>query len=464
MPRYCIVDIETTNGRLRGNKVTEIALFLWEDGKCIAGYESLVQPEIPIPSFIEGLTGISDEMVADAPLFSDIAEEVRSYLEGAVFVAHSVQFDYHVLKAEFEALGQEFLYPKLCTVRLSRSLVPGLNSYSLGKLCSSLGIPLSNRHRAGGDARATGLLFEYLLALPKGPGTIERFLNRRSREASLPPGIEAKEIQALPEAPGIYYFHNAQNEIIYVGKAVNIRKRVWSHFYSKTAKSQKIRKEIASVHFRLSGSEMLALLIESGAIQEHWPKFNRAQKRRNQSYALFTYEDRQGLKHLAYDQENRVPSILLRLPSAKHCESLLTELCERSSGCPRYYHLLRGAKNCSGHALGQCQGNCSAAKDAVQHNQKIQESLNWLQENQEDQIVLLPGRTEEEKAFVFIENGQYRGYGFVPEDQGYACWEDLEPYLVPCRNTPETQNILLSFLLRPDKQIKNVGNSLNISG
>jgi len=464
MPRFCIVDIETTNGKLQGNKVTEIALFVWENGQCIDHYESLVQPGIPIPPFIEGLTGISDEMVQDAPAFAEIATEITQRLEGAVFVAHSVQFDYNVLKSEFQALGQDFVYPKLCTVRLSRSLVPGLRSYSLGKLCSSLGIPLNNRHRAGGDAKATVKLLEYLIALPEGPATLERFLNRRSREASLPPGIKAQEIQALPEQAGVYYFHNAQNEIIYIGKAINIRKRVWSHFYGKSTKAQNIRKEIASVHYQLAGSELMALLMESTAIQTHWPRFNRAQKRRPQTYAIFSYEDRQGLKHLAFDLEKRSPHQIIRLPSAKHCQEILSELCKHSAACPKFFHLLGGAQNCSAHPLSQCQGDCSALSDPAEHNKKIAQSIAQLGSKKENQLLLLPGRSPEERGFLVLEGGQYRGYGFAPIDQGFSHFEEVEPFMTPCPNTPETQGILVSYLLRPTNDSKIVGKPLNISG
>ena len=464
MPRFCIVDIETTNGRLQGNKVTEVALFLWENGKCIDQFESLVNPGIPIPAFIEGLTGISDSMVMDAPSFEEIAPKIRTLLEGAIFVAHSVQFDYNVLKGEFEGLGQNFIYPKLCTVRLSRSLVPGLRSYSLGKLCSSLGIPLTNRHRAAGDARATVLLFEYLRSLETGEETIKRFLNRRSREASLPPGIKAAQIQALPEQPGVYYFRNSQNEIIYIGKAVNIRKRVWSHFYAKSTKAQNIRKEIASVDFELSGSELLALLMESTAIQTHFPKHNRAQKRKTAQYAIFSYEDRMGLKHLGFDQLSRVPDPLLQLPSARHCQELLQEMCQRTESCPKYFQLLSGAKNCSAHPLSRCQGACTALGEAEKHNQVVEANIALFRKKKQDQFITLPGRDEEEIAFLFLEGGQYRGYGFAPDDRSYERFEDLEPFLILCPNTAETQGILSSYLFKIGEELKSVGKPLKING
>ena len=464
MPRYCIVDIETTNGRLQGNKVTEVALFLWEDGQCIDQFESLVNPGVPIPAFIEGLTGISDAMVKDAPPLQEIAPRILDFLEGAIFVAHSVQFDYNVLKGELESLGYPFVFPRLCTVRLSRSLVPGLRSYSLGKLCSSLGIPLSNRHRAAGDARATVLLFEYLLSLKGGEETIKRFLNRRSREASLPPGIKAAQIQALPDQPGVYYFRNGQGEMIYIGKAINIRKRVWSHFYGKSTKAQNIRKEIASVDFELSGSELLALLMESAAIQRHFPKFNRAQKRKTATHAIFSYEDRQGMKHLGFDQFSRVPDPLLRMPSARHCQELLQELCVQTESCPKYFQLLAGAKSCRAHPLRRCLGECTALKNREMHNRMIESSLELFRQRKQDQFITLPGRKEEEMAFLFLEGGQYSGYGFAPTDRSYQHLEDLEPFLIRCKNTPETQGILSAYLLKNGLEINSVGKPLIING
>lgn len=158
--RYSIIDVETTGKGLHGNRITEICIVLLEDDAVIDKFTSLVNPECFIPPFITGLTGIDNTMVEDAPKFHEIADEIERMTRGCIFVAHNVNFDYNVLRGEFRAIERDFYRKKLCTVRLSRKLIPKLYSYSLGKLCTSLGIPLNNRHRAEGDTDATVLLFQ----------------------------------------------------------------------------------------------------------------------------------------------------------------------------------------------------------------------------------------------------------------------------------------------------------------
>ena len=196
----------------------------------------MVNPECEIPFFITGLTGIDNALVRDAPKLIEITDRILEITKDTIFVAHSVGFDYNVIKNEFKTLGLEFTRKKLCTVRLSRKLIPGYNSYSLGKLCSALEIPLIDRHRARGDAQATTLLFQKLLRIDGAETVFKTFLNARSQEITLPAALPKQVYDDLPNAPGIYYFKNAKGEIIYVGKAINIKKRVLSHFYDKATK------------------------------------------------------------------------------------------------------------------------------------------------------------------------------------------------------------------------------------
>ncbi len=207
---YCIVDIETTGNGIRGNKITEISIFKHSGGGVLEEFTTLVNPECVIPPFITGLTGIDNDTVRDAPPFRDLAEEILKITEGCIFVAHSVNFDYHVIKNEFNELGIPFSRKKLCTVRLARTVFPGFRSYSLGKLCTSLNIPLEDRHRARGDAQATVILFEQILASSGIETTLKRFLNARSQEATLPPSLSREQYETLPQAPGVYYFKNAR--------------------------------------------------------------------------------------------------------------------------------------------------------------------------------------------------------------------------------------------------------------
>ena len=275
---YTVVDIETTGNGLKGNKITEIAIFKINEEQILEEFCSLVNPGIAIPSFITNLTGISNEMVYNAPTFEEIAATVEELTKDSIFVAHSVNFDYGVLNEEFKRLGLPFNRKKLCTVRLSRKLIPGLASYSLGKLASQLNIHITERHRARGDALATVSLFYQILQKPNAEKLISEFLKKQSRASTLPSWIDAKEIEKLPNKPGIYYFLDTKNTIIYVGKAKKIKSRVLSHFYDKTNHEIRLCRETASIDFKLSGSELVALLMESSEIKKHYPKYNRAQK------------------------------------------------------------------------------------------------------------------------------------------------------------------------------------------
>lgn len=331
---YCIVDIETTGNGIKGNKITEISIFKFDGQKIIDEFTSLVNPECEIPYFITGLTGIDNALVRNAPVLSEISDKILEITRDTIFVAHSVNFDYNVIKNELKALGLDFVRKKLCTVRLSRKLIPGYNSYSLGKLCSALGIPLTDRHRARGDAHATVLLFERLLGSDGAEGVFKSFLNSRSQEATLPPSLSRNVYEGLPEKPGVYYFKNSKGNIIYVGKAINIKKRVLGHFYDKATKEVRMCQETADIDFELSGSELVALLMESSAIKQHYPTYNRAQKRTLIQFGIFSYEDRNGIVHLAFNKLKLAPNALITFTNANDCRLYLEEICKQHSLLP----------------------------------------------------------------------------------------------------------------------------------
>jgi len=215
---FSIVDIETTGNGYKGQKITEISIFLFDGKQVIDEFTSLVNPEQNIPPFITNLTGIDNAMIRSAPRFYEIAKKVAEFTQDTIFVAHNVNFDYNIIQDEFKSLGFDFKRKKLCTVRLSRKIIPGLQSYSLGNICSAENIPINGRHRAKGDAEATTELFRRLIERDND-FTINSFLNPRSRQATLPPLLDKKTVDNLPESHGVYYFKNVSKEIIYIGKA-----------------------------------------------------------------------------------------------------------------------------------------------------------------------------------------------------------------------------------------------------
>lgn len=443
---YTIIDIETTGNGIKGNRITEIAIFKFDGEQLIDEFTSLVNPESPIPYFITGLTGIDDQMVTNAPTFKEIAPQILKITEDCIFVAHSVNFDYGVIKEEFKQIGVDFTRKKLCTVRLSRKLLPGFKSYSLGKLCSSIGIPLKDRHRARGDAHATVLLFKKLLATPNSETTIKGFLNARSQEATLPPLVSRKNIDELPTKPGVYYFKNSSGKIIYVGKAINIKKRVLGHFYNKSNHELLLCNEVSTIDFELSGSELLALLMESAAIKTHFPKYNRAQKKTIRQYALFSYEDRNDIIHLAFDILKKVSNPLMVFNNQTECRAFLENLCDSFSLCPKYCHLQQTLGPCNHYKIGNCQGICKSIEGVGDYNFKVKEAISFLKKPKERVVIEQKGRTTNEKAVILVENGAYKGYGFIDNSIQINSEEDLDAFIIPQKNTVDSQRIIQTCL------------------
>ena len=287
---YAIVDIETTGGYAAANGIIEICIQVFDGEKVVEQFETLINPNKNIPKYIQAFTGISNEMVADAPQFEDVAEKIFTVLQGNIFVAHNVNFDYSFVKSHLDFYGYTFTAKKLCTVRLARQIFPGFPSYSLGNLCHSLQIELNNRHRAAGDARATVTLFKMLLN-SDAKGLINTSLNRNSKEQMLPPNVPKKHFDALPNLPGVYYFHDAKSKVIYVGKAKNIRTRVNSHFSNNSSGRQKQNfvRNIFAISFQSTATELMASILESTEIKKLWPIFNTSQKRKEEVFGFFVH-------------------------------------------------------------------------------------------------------------------------------------------------------------------------------
>lgn len=449
---YTIIDIETTGS---SNKITEIAILKHDGNQVIDEFTSLVNPEAYIPDYISALTGIDNAMVANAPTFSDIAEDILKITQDTVFVAHNVNFDYNIIRNSFKNLNIDFRRKKLCTIRLSRKLLPGHNSYSLGKLCRGLDIQLQDRHRAKGDADATVILFDLLLAQDQADTVFNDFLKQNSKEATLPPHLPNAVFNAIPNAPGIYYFKNKKGKIIYVGKAKDLKKRVLSHFYTKTDKELTLCRETADIDFELSGSETIALLMEDAAIKQHFPEYNQIAKRKPINYGVFSYLDRQGIIHLAYNKLKGMPQPIQIFHNIRDCRSYLETICKQFELCPKFCHLQENVINCSHYNISTCKGVCRASETVEAYNTKVKEAIYYMQNNLLDVILKEPGRHTDEEGFIMIQQGNYLGYGFVDKTEHIVNPEDLEAFLIPQKDSIDIQKILKRHLLTPTNKVKN---------
>ncbi|GGK53236.1 MULTISPECIES: exonuclease domain-containing protein [Flavobacteriaceae] len=440
---YAIVDIETTG---HSSKITEISIFIFNGKKIIDEYTTLVNPECVIPPFITNLTGITNAMVGGAPKFYEIAKKVQEITEDCIFVAHNVNFDYNIINKEFKDLGFEFKRKKLCTIRLSRKLIPGLKSYSLGALCNSQNIVIKDRHRAKGDAEATTILFEKLLKLDTSLLTINSFLKPRSRQATLPPMLPKENIDNLSEKAGVYYFKNIKNEIIYVGKANNIKQRVVSHFYDKSKKEVKMCLEIATITFKETGSELVALLLESSEIKKIYPKYNRAQRRSNEIIGLFSYEDRNGVLHLAYNRLKLISNPLLKFYNLTECRLFLEKLCETYKLCPKYCHLQTNVATCFHYQIKQCKGICKDEEAAKSYNKRVLEAIESVKYKTENFIIKVAGRTENENAYILILNGIYKGYGYADKTEQLENVDDYNKIITSQKDNNDIKRILNYYI------------------
>ncbi|HZJ19887.1 MAG TPA: exonuclease domain-containing protein [Pricia sp.] len=451
---YCIVDIETTGNGIKGNKITEISIFKYDGHDIVDEFTSLVDPECEIPYFITRLTGIDNDTVRNAPTIDEIADTILTITEGTIFVAHSVNFDYNIIKNELRNIGRDFIRKKLCTVRLSRKLIPGYHSYSLGKLCSALGIPLTDRHRARGDAHATTLLFGKLLRTDGADKVFKTFLNARYQEATLPASLPREAFERIPETPGVYYFKDAKGKIIYVGKAINLKKRVLGHFYDKSTNEVRLCAETADIAFELSGSNLMALLMESAAIKHYYPAYNRAQKKRIQPYGIFAYEDRSGILHLAFNKLKMAPNTLVTFYNPTDCRLYLEQICSRFDLCPKYCHLQENVKTCSHFRIDSCAGICRDSEPISDYNAKVALAIEWMGSEKEDFIIKEKGRNIDEEAFVLVRNNVYSGYGFIEKEAELHSYVDLVAFVIPQKNTVETESIIKSYRNRnPGKKI-----------
>ncbi|MBC8110897.1 MAG: 3'-5' exoribonuclease, partial [Verrucomicrobia bacterium] len=393
---YAIIDIETTGSKPSYDRITEIAIVIHDGEKIIENFSTLINPERFIPYFITELTGISNEMVQDAPKFYEVAKKITEYTNGNIFVAHNVRFDYSFVKAEFAALGYNFSKKTLCTVRLSRKLIPGQLSYSLGKLCHSLGIPLKNRHRALGDAEATAILFDRLLKIENPELQVAELVKQEAKAMTLPPFLNKEIIDKLPAVPGVYYFHDEFGNVIYVGKSKSIRNRIIQHFGIdiKSRKAVEFKGLIHDVSYERTGNELVALLLESDEIKRLKPRFNSQQKRNRQGFfGIFQETDEAGYNNLFVERlTNMKQEPLTVLENGLKAKDFLLFKMLKYRLCEKKCKLYHGKGACFYFHLHQCNGACLGQEAPEDYNQRVQEATDSFSFQQESMFIVGNGR------------------------------------------------------------------------
>ena len=444
--KFAIIDVETTGGGIKDNKITEICIIVLQNGEEVNRFVSLINPQRDIPYYIEKLTGINDAMVAHAPRFEEVASAINEVTRDCIFVAHNVGFDYNVVRSEFESAGIDFNRKRLCTVRLSKKLIPGLFSYSLGNLCTSINIPHRDRHRAQGDTEATVLLFKRCLELDPDYDVISGFLNRKSKESYLPPHFKSSDFEDLPTTAGVYFFKDKKGTPLYIGKAINIQKRVLSHFREKSNRKYALLQDTHTIDYERTGSELLALLREAELILKYYPKFNKAQKNPAKPYKLTSYLNKKGIHQFALHKNKIAPVSWMQFYTREEAIFFLESICETYNLCPKYCSLQQNNGKCNHYKIKDCSGFCKEEIDPVTYNKRVAEAFEFISTYDDSCLILTEGRTTEEKSFIYLKQGKYAGYGFIESTENITKVEDFTNQLIPQKSSAYADRIISRYL------------------
>ncbi|MEO6728991.1 MAG: exonuclease domain-containing protein [Candidatus Dojkabacteria bacterium] len=452
---YAIVDIETTGGHANAHGITEIAIYIHDGDKVVEEYQTLINPFQDIPIFIQGLTGITNDMVKLAPAFSKVAPEIFRLLDQKIFIAHNVNFDYSFVHHHLKNEGFNLQSKKLCTVRLARKIFPGLPSYSLGKLCRNLEIEIPVRHRAAGDAYATTALFKMMLAADEHQH-IKEALSAKIKEQALPSFISRSEIENIPRQPGVYYFKDKKDKIIYVGKAKNLYKRILSHFSNNSPHKtkQEFLREIRKISHQVCGTELQALILENIEIKRLWPTHNKAAKGPERRYGLYVYEDQKGYIRLGIGKVGKYLKPFYQFKSISEGNFLLRRLCEEFNLCPKLCSLQNMVEGCTGLIKQYCYGACNHLENPISYNERTQEMLRQLIENLPSYMIIDSGRNKLEKSCILIDKGVFYGMGYLKQHQLPENLEKAKTMLTPYPTYHYIEKLITEFaILHPAKQV-----------
>ena len=441
---YAILDIETTGGKYNEEGITEIAIYRFDGHEVVDQFASLINPERRIQPFVVNLTGINNEMLRSAPKFYEVAKRIIEITDGCVLVAHNAQFDNRILTTEFDRLGYEFKKDTLCTVELSKKLIPDMPSYRLGKLVRSLGIPISDRHRAQGDAKATLTLFKLLMAKDTDKDILTKSVRQDPRRQLEPKLLDI--IDSTPSDTGVYYMHREDGEIIYIGKSKNIRRRLVQHFTNDQRKSKKIQLEVHSVTYELTGNDLIAQLKESEEIKQKKPIYNRALRKTLFNYQLSSFTDPNGYLNLKIEKADGRKPAITTFTNYQQARSAVFKITENYQLCQKLTGLDKGSGPCFHYGIKSCSGACIQEEAITEYNSRVEGFIERHSYNKKHMMLIDKGRDTDERSVILIEDGQYRGYGFYNLNFQIENPEILRSIVNPRTNNRDAQHIIQSYL------------------
>lgn len=412
---------------------------------------SLVNPEREIQPFVVNLTGINSNMLRSAPKFYEVAKRIVEITDECILVAHNANFDYRILKTEFKRLGFDYERKSLCTVELSKNLIPGQPSYSLGKLVRSLGIPVTDRHRASGDALATVKLFKVLLNKDTGKDIVKQSIKSNPKHQLEPRHIDI--IESLPSTTGVYYIHKSDGEIIYIGKSNNIKKRINQHFTGTNAKSKKIQAKVSAVTYESTGSELVALLKESEEIKKNRPIYNRALRRSIFTHALYSFVDENGYINLKIDIADGRKKPITTFSNRQSGKSFITKAVEDFNLCQKLAGLYKTKSSCFNYDIKECQGACIQKESPESYNKRVRQLIEKNSYANKNMVIIDRGRDVDERSAILIKDGIFQGVGYFNLNYQINNIDVLESIITPMQNNRDVQHIIQSYL-RKNKRLK----------
>ena len=446
---YTILDIESTGGKYNEEGITEIAIHKFDGHKVVDKFISLVNPEKEIQPFVVKLTGINNKMLRTAPKFHEVAKRIIEITEGCVLIAHNAQFDYRILRTEYNRLGYNFERKTLCTIELSQKLLPDLESYSLGKLVRSLGIPVTDRHRANGDALATLKLFKLLLSKDLDKTIIKSVVKAETLGELSPTQLSI--IDQLPTETGVFYFHNKDGDIIFMGSSTNLKKVVNQLFIKRGDRARKLQKETKKVTFEKTGNELVALLKLNAELKHNKPKYNTSQKKIAPSHAVYRAVNKEGYITLKSSIANGSKNKVTDFESIQTANSFLHKINLEFKLCDKLNGLSEVKQNCSKFNDGNCDGACIGKEAVIDYNQRVKDSISKYSLTTKNIIISDKGREIGEYSVILIKNGVFKGLGYYDLNHQLNNIHILESIITPMKSTANSIFIIESHLRKNTK-------------
>jgi DNA polymerase-3 subunit epsilon len=383
-------------------------------------------------------------MLRNAPKFHEVAKRIVEITQDCILVAHNTSFDYRILRTEFRRLGYDFVKKTLCTVELSKKLIPGQEKYKLGTLVKALGIPMTDRHRASGDALATVHLFKLLLDKDIEKTIVSESIKELIEKKT--PAKLAHIIEDLPSKTGVYYIRKADGTIIYIGKSKNIKKRVNQHFLGTSRKAKNIQRLVSTVTYEETGSELIALLKECQEIKTNQPLYNHTKRKTNFQFGMYQKKDDNGYISLTFEKIDHRKKAITSFSSVGEAEKFLLKITGKYELCQTINNLSITEGTCFPYKTKECKGACCNEEPKASYNKRAALFIEEYSHKSANKIIIDSGRTHNESSAILIENGIYKGYGFYQLNHQINNIEILRDIITPMEDNRDTQHLIHSFL------------------